>query len=83
MLASSDTLPLAHPGPRPRVGFKHQPADFCVDEQLGEPPASVGPHLYLRTRKVGLETPELAVRLARFYGVSDAAVASLRTTRRT
>ena len=74
MLASEAALPLAHPGLRPRVGFKRQPADFCVDEQLGAPPASVGPHLYLRTRKVGLETPELALRLARFYGVPDTAV---------
>ena len=56
--------------------IKKEFVDFRVDEELGFPLSRDGEHLYLRIRKTGLSTVEVARRLAE---VSEASLAILDT----
>lgn len=57
-------------GPPPASGvIRSLPEDFVVEEELGFEPQGHGQHGFVRLRKRGLNTAELAVRLARFAGV--------------
>lgn len=66
--------PLAH-GPLQHTGsLKSTPEDFQVHEVLPFEPSGTGEHIFLRIQKTGLNTEELAMRLARFAGVRRMAV---------
>ena len=54
--------------------IKQQFVDFRVDEELGFPLSHEGEHLYLRIRKTGLSTVEVARRLAE---VSEASLSDI------
>ena len=54
--------------------IKKEFVDFRVDEELGFPLSHDGEHLYLRIRKTGLSTVEVARRLA---GVSEASLSDI------
>ncbi len=52
-----------------RAGFKLQPEDFRVDEDLGFEPDGAGEHLLLSIEKTGLTTFEAQAILARHFNV--------------
>ena len=58
----------------PRAVLKAVPEDFEVIEMAGVEPEGAGEHLYLRLRKVGRSTPDVARWLASCYDVPLAAV---------
>ena len=67
-------LPFAHGGP-PLCGIlRSAPEDFVVDEDLGFAPDGSGEHVFVRVEKRGANTDWVAKELARFAGVSPAAV---------
>jgi tRNA pseudouridine13 synthase len=65
-----NTLPRAYGNLDIRGAFKQQPEDFCVKEQLGFACTGEGEHLWVHVQKIGLNTIEVADRLARAVGVS-------------
>ena len=67
-------LPHAHGGPPLRGRFKAHPEDFEVVERLGYAPDGEGEHLLLEVRKRGLDTLEVARRLAAHAGLHPRAV---------
>lgn len=54
--------------------IREQPEDFEVEEELGFAPDGSGEHALIRVRKRGLNTEEVAGRLARLAGVRRAGV---------
>lgn len=62
-------------GPPPvKARIRERPEDFQVEEELGFEPDGDGEHLLLRVRKRGLNTEEVAARLARWVGVRRSGV---------
>jgi tRNA pseudouridine13 synthase len=51
--------------------FKADPADFVVEELALYEPGGAGEHVYLRHRRSGMTTPEVAQRLARLFGLRE------------
>jgi tRNA pseudouridine13 synthase len=64
----------AHGGPAGRGAIRSRPEDFRVVEQLGYEPSGSGEHLWLEVEKRGLNTIDVAVRLAERAGVPVRAV---------
>jgi tRNA pseudouridine13 synthase len=56
-------------GPVLRAGFRQQPGDFRVDEDLGFEPDGAGEHLFVAVEKTQLTTFEAQAILARHFGV--------------
>lgn len=67
-------LPFAHGGPVLRGRLRAEREDFYVEEQLGYCASGDGEHAWLRIRKRGLNTLDVARRLARHVGVAAVAV---------
>ncbi len=67
-------LPQAHGGAPLRGRLKHEPEDFQVEEIPLDVPGDEGEHLLLGVCKRGLDTLEMARRLARHAGVHPRAV---------
>jgi tRNA pseudouridine13 synthase len=67
-------LPFAFGGPALRGLLRSRPEDFCVEEDLGWQPAGAGEHVFLTIRKRGLNTVDVARRIARLAGVPALAV---------
>jgi len=65
-----EELPRAWGEPACSARIRCRPEDFQVDEILGFEPAGTGGHIFLRVRKTGLNSHEVARRLARFAGVA-------------
>ncbi|WP_034474890.1 tRNA pseudouridine(13) synthase TruD [Aestuariibacter salexigens] len=63
-----------HNPPNTNALFKQQEADFRVTEQLGYKPCGSGEHIYLWTRKQGLNTAYVAEQLAKYAGLPLRAV---------
>jgi tRNA pseudouridine13 synthase len=61
--------PRAHGAPLPPAGFKAQPEDFRVEEQLSFTPSGSGPHWLLRVEKRAANTRWVAAEIARLAGV--------------
>jgi len=59
----------AYGEPQHRGRIKLYPDDFQVDEVLSFEPEGQGSHVYLRVEKTGLNTEQLAEKLAQFAGV--------------
>ena len=64
-------LPYAHGGPIGTGHLKSVCEDFVVDESLGFDCSGQGEHLFLRIEKRGLNTEDVARRLARFGRVKS------------
>ncbi len=64
----------AHGGPAGRGAIRFAPEDFRVVERLGYAPAGAGEHLWLEVEKRGLNTLDVAARLAERAGVPVRAV---------
>jgi tRNA pseudouridine13 synthase len=66
------------PSPRGRAAatarLRASPEDFQVDELLGFAPEGSGEHLFLQLRKRGLDSEEVARRIARWASVAPRAV---------
>lgn len=62
-----NALPFAWGGPPLQAGFKQQPADFYVEEELGFEPDGAGEHVLLFIEKSGLSTFEAQGLLARHF----------------
>lgn len=75
-----DSLERAFGAPPLHAVFKHQPADFFVDEIPGFEPDGRGEHLMLHVEKTGLTTFEAQAVLARHFGVAlrDTAFAGMK-----
>lgn len=54
--------------------FREQPADFCVEEELGWHPDGEGEHLFLRIEKTGISTTEAVRMIAARAGLRPARV---------
>jgi tRNA pseudouridine13 synthase len=67
-------LPCAHGGPVIRGRLRETAADFVVDEMLGYDASGDGEHVFLRVRKTGRNTHDVARLLARHAGVPQVAV---------
>jgi tRNA pseudouridine13 synthase len=65
-----NSLEHAFGAPVLRAGFKLQPEDFRVDEELGFEPDGAGEHLLLSIEKTGLTTFEAQAILARHFNVA-------------
>lgn len=61
----------AFPGPALCARIREVPADFQVEEVLPFGPDGAGQHVWLTVRKTGLNTQEVARRLARLAGVRE------------
>lgn len=64
----------AHGGPTGRGAIRLRPEDFRVTEDIGYAPSEDGEHLWLDVEKRGMNTVDVAQRLARLAGVSVRAV---------
>lgn len=64
----------AHGGPALTGRLRATPEDFVVEEQLGYGPSGDGEHVFLRIRKRGRNTHDLARAIARLAGVPQVAV---------
>ncbi|MEJ2652597.1 MAG: tRNA pseudouridine(13) synthase TruD [Gammaproteobacteria bacterium] len=62
-------LPRAHGSPLASAVLRHRPEDFQVEEELGYEPEGEGEHLWLWLEKRGMNTDQLARRLASIAGV--------------
>lgn len=75
------SLPLVT-GALPGIGgrTKSEPEDFVVEEVALYEPAGVGEHIYVRHRRTGATTQDLAHKLARMFGLRpfDVGVAGLK-----
>lgn len=67
--AAWSLLPRAWGAPVGRARIRDCPEDFRVIEELGFAPTGEGEHLYLRIRKMGWNTADVAAWLARALGV--------------
>jgi len=67
-------LPFAFGGPPLRGVLRASPEDFIVEEDLGWQPSGSGEHAFLTLRKRGLNTTDLARRIARVACVPALAV---------
>lgn len=67
--ASYIDLPRAHGSPPASAVLRHRPEDFQVEEELGYEPEGEGEHLWLWLEKRGMNTDQLARRLAAIAGV--------------
>ncbi len=73
----SDTVerwPAAYPETGIKAALKASPEDFEVEEILGFDPDGTGEHLLIRVRKRGLNTTDVAKRLAAHLGVHPSEV---------
>ena len=61
--------PTAYPGSGASAVLKASPEDFEVEEVLGFDPDGTGEHLLIRVRKCGLNTNDVAKRLAEHLGL--------------
>lgn len=59
----------AHGGPAGSGAIRMQPEDFRVDEDLGYGPSGEGEHLWVEIEKRGMNTVDVAARLARLAEV--------------
>lgn len=64
------SFPTVAPPPLVSASLRTRPEDFMVSEELGFPLAGSGEHVWLRVRKRGLNTDQVAGHLARQAGVS-------------
>ena len=64
-------LAFAFGAPQCSAVFKREPADFCVDEELGFELSGAGDHLCLQIRKTGVATPQVARLLQQAAGVRE------------
>lgn len=71
---STSSQPRAHGGPALVARFRERPEDFVVDEVAGFEPSGQGEHLLLTIEKRGLNTSDVARRLAQWAGVRDVAI---------
>ena len=62
-------LPYAHGLDRVPAGFKIQPTDFLVEEELGFELTGEGEHLWVWVEKTGLNTVDVARQLAKLVGI--------------
>jgi len=69
--ASWQSLAYAGDVPAARAGFKREPADFVVEEELGFALSGSGEHQCVQVRKTGIATPQLVKLLARAAGVRE------------
>lgn len=69
MSSSEELWPTAYPGTGANAVLKASPEDFEVEEILGFDPDGTGEHLLLRVRKCGLNTSDVAKRLAEHLGL--------------
>jgi tRNA pseudouridine13 synthase len=67
-------LPFAHGGPVLRGRLRARDEDFQVEEVLGYGPSGDGEHVFLKLRKRGRNTHDVARMLARHAGVAQVAV---------
>ncbi len=67
-------FPRAGGEPTREAGFRVDPGDFRVDENLGFAAAGTGEHLLLHLRKTGENTRWVAASLAAHFGVEESAV---------
>lgn len=72
--AETTALPFAHGQPLGSARLRSVPEDFFVDENLGFAPSGQGEHLFLRIRKRGRTTDQVAGFLAKALGVPRRAV---------
>jgi len=63
-------LPTVAPPPLTSAPLRELPEDFVVTEELGFPLTGAGEHVWLRVRKRGLNTDQVAGHLARHAGLS-------------
>jgi len=76
-LSSGDptlNLPFAHGGPFLQGHLRTTPEDFTVEEELGYQASGAGEHVFLRVRKRGRNTQEVARAIAKLAGVPQGAV---------
>lgn len=64
-------LAFAFGAPECSAVFKHEPADFCVDEELGFELSGAGDHLCLQIRKTGVATPQVVRLIEKAAGVRE------------
>lgn len=70
----STALPRAHGEAVLAARFRERPEDFVVEEIAGFAPSGQGEHLLLTIEKQGLNTADVARRLAAWAGVADVAI---------
>jgi tRNA pseudouridine13 synthase len=70
----TQALPRAHGTPPLTGRIRLAPEDFRVEEQLGFHPSGEGEHAWLKVRKTGRNTHDVARLLARHAGVAQVAV---------
>lgn len=58
------SLPKAHGAAVFEGGYRAEPADFVVTEDLGFEPEGSGPHYWILIRKIGISTEEACARIA-------------------
>ncbi len=64
-------LAFAYGAPECSALFKSEPADFCVDEELGFALTGTGDHLCVQIRKTGVATPQVVRLLEKAAGVRE------------
>ena len=67
-------LPFAHGGPVLQGYLRTTPEGFVVEEELGYQASGEGEHVFLKVRKRGRNTQEVARAIAKLAGVSQLAV---------
>ena len=67
-------LPFAHGGPVLQGDLRNTPEDFVVEEELGYQASGEGEHVFLKIRKRGRNTHDVARAIARLAGVAQVAV---------
>ena len=67
-------LPFAYGGPPLYGRLRAAPEDFVVEEELGYQASGQGEHVFLKLRKRGRNTHEVARAIAKLAGVSQSAV---------
>lgn len=74
MSEAPESWPGAYPATGITAGLKVRPEDFEVEEILGFEPEGTGEHLLIRVRKCGLNTTDVARRLAGHLGLPQGEV---------
>lgn len=64
------SLPYAYGEPALKGVIRTEPGDFCVEEQLAFTPEGEGEHVFLYIEKIGLNTEQVAKRIAQCASVS-------------
>lgn len=67
----SPSWPTTQGGPLLTAQFKQQPADFIVEEQLPFVPSGAGEHVLVQIQKTGVNTVEVARRIAQCVKTSE------------